>query len=299
MNGRMYDPLLARMLSPDNEVVDPANTQMYNRYSYAFNNPLKFIDPTGNNGAGFITGGNVSLSPGSSDFSAVLGGMKNGGGFHHGKTEFRNPREKREALDEDGQYTRVTTRTKEYAGTSYGKGKEYVMSETSRMEYSFNGESAATYTGTPGENKGAQTQNNWWGSWWNKPIGVKVENFKSKQEYEEWKGGVGPRKVSENLLMAHFIVGFILPGGNAAKAEEITEEIILQGFTKHGIEQAITKGFKPQQILNILNTGTKTIAKGPKGSTQLRVILDGKGIVIDATKGSRNYGKIVTFLLDY
>jgi len=158
MNGRMYDPLLARMLSPDNEVVDPANTQMYNRYSYAFNNPLKFIDPTGNNGAGFITGGNVSLSPGSSDFSAVLGGMKNGGGFHHGKTEFRNPREKREALDEDGQYTRVTTRTKEYAGTSYGKGKEYVMSETSRMEYSFNGQSAATYTGMPG---GGTNSNGW------------------------------------------------------------------------------------------------------------------------------------------
>jgi len=154
MNGRMYDPLLARMLSPDNEVVDPTNTQMYNRYSYAFNNPLKFIDPTGNNGAGFITGGNVSLSPGSSDFSPTLQGMRGGGGFHHGKTEFRNPGEKREALDEDGQYTRVTTRTKEYAGTSYGKGKEYILSETSRTEYSFNGQSAATYTGTPGAGQG-------------------------------------------------------------------------------------------------------------------------------------------------
>ncbi len=48
MNGRMYDPLLGRMLSPDRYVVDPTNTQSYNRYSYVLNNPLMFKDPTGN-----------------------------------------------------------------------------------------------------------------------------------------------------------------------------------------------------------------------------------------------------------
>jgi RHS repeat-associated protein len=47
MNGRMYDPLLARMLSPDNNVADPASTQAYNKYSYCVNNPLKYTDPTG------------------------------------------------------------------------------------------------------------------------------------------------------------------------------------------------------------------------------------------------------------
>ncbi len=47
MNGRMYDPLIARMLSPDNYVQSTSSTQAYNRYSYAYNNPLKYTDPSG------------------------------------------------------------------------------------------------------------------------------------------------------------------------------------------------------------------------------------------------------------
>lgn len=47
MNGRMYDPLNGRMLSTDNFVQDPYFSQNYNRYSYAFNNPLKYTDPSG------------------------------------------------------------------------------------------------------------------------------------------------------------------------------------------------------------------------------------------------------------
>jgi RHS repeat-associated protein len=47
MNGRMYDPVVGRMLSPDNYVQDGTNTQSFNRYSYCWNNPLKYTDPTG------------------------------------------------------------------------------------------------------------------------------------------------------------------------------------------------------------------------------------------------------------
>ena len=46
-NGRMYDPVINRMLSPDNFVQDPTNFDNYNRYSYCLNNPLKYIDPSG------------------------------------------------------------------------------------------------------------------------------------------------------------------------------------------------------------------------------------------------------------
>ncbi|TQV66157.1 hypothetical protein FKG94_27425 [Exilibacterium tricleocarpae] len=47
MNGRVYDPQLGRFLSPDPLVQAPLNSQSYNRYSYVFNNPLSFVDPTG------------------------------------------------------------------------------------------------------------------------------------------------------------------------------------------------------------------------------------------------------------
>lgn len=47
MNGRMYDPVMGRFLSPDNFVQNPYHTQNYNRYSYVVNNPLIYNDPTG------------------------------------------------------------------------------------------------------------------------------------------------------------------------------------------------------------------------------------------------------------
>jgi len=47
MNGRMYDPLLGRMLSPDNYVQASGSSQGFNRYSYVMNNPLVYTDPSG------------------------------------------------------------------------------------------------------------------------------------------------------------------------------------------------------------------------------------------------------------
>jgi RHS repeat-associated protein len=47
MNGRIYDPMLCRFLSPDNFVQDHENTQNYNRYGYVLNNPLIYTDPSG------------------------------------------------------------------------------------------------------------------------------------------------------------------------------------------------------------------------------------------------------------
>ncbi len=47
MNGRMYDPITGRMLSPDNYIQAPDLSQSFNRYSYCFNNPLRYTDPTG------------------------------------------------------------------------------------------------------------------------------------------------------------------------------------------------------------------------------------------------------------
>jgi RHS repeat-associated protein len=47
MNGRVYDPLLAKFVSADPHITDPLNGQNYNRYSYVLNNPTNLTDPTG------------------------------------------------------------------------------------------------------------------------------------------------------------------------------------------------------------------------------------------------------------
>jgi RHS repeat-associated protein len=47
MNGRMYDPILGRFLSPDPYVQAPEFSQNFNRYSYCVNNPLIYTDPSG------------------------------------------------------------------------------------------------------------------------------------------------------------------------------------------------------------------------------------------------------------
>jgi hypothetical protein len=44
----MYDPVTRRVISPDNLIPEPDNTQAYNRYTYCYNNPLKYTDPDGN-----------------------------------------------------------------------------------------------------------------------------------------------------------------------------------------------------------------------------------------------------------
>jgi RHS repeat-associated protein len=54
MNGRLYDPVIGRMLSPDNNIQNSSFTQNYNRYSYCYNNPMKYTDPSGESVAGIL-----------------------------------------------------------------------------------------------------------------------------------------------------------------------------------------------------------------------------------------------------
>jgi len=47
MNGRIFDPTIARFMQADPFLQDPLNLQNYDRYGYCYNNPLICTDPSG------------------------------------------------------------------------------------------------------------------------------------------------------------------------------------------------------------------------------------------------------------
>ena len=46
--ARWYDPYLNRWIQPDSIIPDPNNSQSYDHYAYALNNPVRYTDPSGN-----------------------------------------------------------------------------------------------------------------------------------------------------------------------------------------------------------------------------------------------------------
>jgi RHS repeat-associated protein len=60
MNGRVYDPYLGRFLSADTVMQSLGATESINPYAYAWNDPLKYVDPTGH-GIGDIIGAIVGI----------------------------------------------------------------------------------------------------------------------------------------------------------------------------------------------------------------------------------------------
>ncbi len=69
MNGRIYDPVLCRFISPDPHVQAPTNTQNFDRYAYAFNNPLKYTDPSGEVIHAIIVGAIYGAAMGASSYT--------------------------------------------------------------------------------------------------------------------------------------------------------------------------------------------------------------------------------------
>jgi RHS repeat-associated protein len=62
MNGRVYNPLVARFMTADPGVPHPEDPQSFNRYSYTRNNPLAYDDPSGFDDAASGQGATSSLS---------------------------------------------------------------------------------------------------------------------------------------------------------------------------------------------------------------------------------------------
>lgn len=78
MNARLYDPLTGRFLSPDPFVQMPDFTQGLNRFSYALNNPFKYVDQDGEFlwaavGIGALIGASINVAVHWKDISSASG----------------------------------------------------------------------------------------------------------------------------------------------------------------------------------------------------------------------------------
>jgi RHS repeat-associated protein len=62
MSGRVYDPYLGRFLSADTVIQSLGATESINPYAYAWNDPLKYVDPSGHSLLGDILGAIVGLA---------------------------------------------------------------------------------------------------------------------------------------------------------------------------------------------------------------------------------------------
>jgi len=92
---RGYSPKLGRFLSPDTIVPSYANPQSLNRYSYVYNAPINYIDPSGHDADYFCSGSNdySSSCTGYVQDQATLGsnlGGGNGGAGGGGDNEESN-----------------------------------------------------------------------------------------------------------------------------------------------------------------------------------------------------------------
>jgi RHS repeat-associated protein len=91
MNGRLFDPAIARFMQADPMIQSPGNLQNYDRYQYCLNSPLNCTDPSGFSFWTSFRDAAISAIAGAADAfgcggwcSAAVGayrGTRNGGGF--------------------------------------------------------------------------------------------------------------------------------------------------------------------------------------------------------------------------
>ncbi len=84
MNGRVYDPVLGRFLSPDPIVQYSTFSQSWNRYSYVNNTPTSFTDPSGFMEEIVVTGTRITTQRRDPVFDAHFDPIANESVFAHG-----------------------------------------------------------------------------------------------------------------------------------------------------------------------------------------------------------------------
>ena len=295
MNGRVYDPEIGRFVSPDLLIQDPENSQSFNRYTYVWNNPLRYTDPTGlfacsrNARCSTILGSGVSLeldyvneagnrvtqAVGSVDEAVdILSGL--------GKDAFKLTVGDR-VFD-----LKITTPTVQDQLTPKGDAHN----QTNYVEQIQDNRAEMLTTGDLGSSDGQNGQ------------AIRQEE-QVASDVQEKQSGNFPLPDSQPIEQVDIIAGNIVGGGvkaavigftilkQAAKSifvkgsSKIVGKEGVQGFTKHGLNQVINRGFKPENISQIIKNGKSIQAQGRFGS-QTRFTLGENTVVVNSK------GKIIT-----
>jgi RHS repeat-associated protein len=307
MNGRMYDPMIARFLSPD-PYVQEAGTQGFNRYSYCINNPLKYIDPTGeayysNGSEKFWSDDNVSshnrdnmiyYNVGSYHASFLNDG--GGGGIY--------------AVYWENQLLYTFENSSDFqpseGGWPGGGGGSGGYSYAPEIHGGGSGNSSGSYGGYGGSGGGGGGSGSSASSGY---VSQSTWKSMSRQQQSEWFNS--QIRNSGNEFFGHpvgMVFGMILgiaEGGpmasfistfarstpfvttSATKTGMNVAKGTMQGFTEHGAHQAITRGFKTVDVLTIVREGNAVEAMGRFG-IQTRYTLGGNTVVVNAQ------GKIIS-----
>ncbi len=191
MNGRVYDPTIARFLSADPNIFHPFDSQNFNRYSYTMNNPLKYTDPSGFDvGFGGHNVGGSEYGENPADF-----GGSSGNGNSIASDEARNIQDAYDnrAVRNDGWQRDPIIHTIEKVGYVVG----YITHNIYTGDHYGNLNSGASFGNIYGTTFLGDSKRNFIGSYNN---GKGVFGVKSNGDYEVFYDGIKHAKTTGTFL---------------------------------------------------------------------------------------------------
>ena len=315
MNARLYDPALHRFLQPDNFVQDPFNTQNFNRYGYVLNNPLLYIDPTGEYGE-------EGLTP---NQQRGLGGLL-------GSLGYTIKENWPEIKDWIGRNAKSTGQWLEKQGRSVGQWfskqynsvKEWFQERNAPMVNVQpitlpEGINPSQVYSTPrylGEIRPPTQHYFLWmnmtemseGSWFEQfaynffndlsmPVQMMMGrsvgssfapmrnlNGTSMTTNDALLAFVNSASMGYSIALRGMTTGVEMTRAATPLVENTVAPRTISSVSAHATNQAITRGFRTPDILRIVREGNPVLARSKFGNSQWRYMMNGNTVIIDVEK---------------
>ena len=315
MNARLYDPALHRFLQPDNFVQDPFNTQNFNRYGYVLNNPLLYIDPTGEYGE-------EGLTP---NQQRGLGGLL-------GSLGYTIKENWPEIKDWIGRNAKSTGQWFEKQGRSVGQWfskqynsiKEWFQERNAPMVNVKpitlpEGINPSQVYSTPrylGEIRPPTQHYFLWmnmtemseGSWFEQfaynffndlsmPVQMMMGrsvgssfapmrnlNGTSMTTNDALLAFVNSASMGYSIALRGMTTGVEMTRAATPLVENTVAPRTISSVSAHATNQAITRGFRTPDILRIVREGNPVLARSKFGNSQWRYMMNGNTVIIDVEK---------------